>query len=214
MAFINTLRRKQEPQRAAATWAAASSTWAAAPATRPAEAVPAPQRRVPARQLPAAEPGSLAASVLAAGLNNVDLGLERLGGSRGRSWPIWPLGLVLGLGCIIVAAMLWQQVPSTSASPPISSERAAAAAPPPVALPLDPETRRAAVVPPPAPEPVPGPGGLAMSIRPVESNYTVVPGDTLERIAQRFGTTIDALVGMNNLRDRNSLTVGQQLIIP
>jgi LysM repeat protein len=61
---------------------------------------------------------------------------------------------------------------------------------------------------------VPGPGGLAVSTRPVEPNYTVVPGDTLERIAKRFGTTVDALVGMNNLRDRNSLRVGQQLIIP
>jgi LysM repeat protein len=55
---------------------------------------------------------------------------------------------------------------------------------------------------------------VAVSIRPVESNYTVVQGDTLERIAQRYGTTVDALVGMNNLPDRNSLRVGQKLIIP
>ncbi len=208
MAIINTLRRRHhEPQRAAVTWAAAA-------ATRPAEAVPAPRRRPAARELRAAAPGSLAASVLAAGLEDVDLGLERLDVRRGRSWPAWPLGLLLGIGLMIAAAVLWQQVPASPASRPASDERAAAPVPPPAAAALDPESRRAAVAPPPAPETVPGPGGLAVSIRPVESNYTVVAGDTLERIAQRFGTTVDALVGMNNLRDRNSLRVGQQLIIP
>src|SRR5581483_6405784 len=168
MAIINTLRRRHhEPQRAAVTWAAAA-------ATRPAEAVPAPRRRPAARELRAAAPGSLAASVLAAGLEDVDLGLERLDVRRGRSWPVWPLGLLLGIGLMIAAAVLWQQVPASPASRPASDERAAAP-----------------VAPPPAPETVPGPGGLAVSIRPVESNYTVVAGDTLERIAQRFGTTVD-----------------------
>ena len=115
---------------------------------------------------------------------------------------------------MIAAGVLWQQVTASSASPPPRAERAAAPALPPAAQPVDAETRRAAIAAAPVPETIPGPGGLAVSIRPVESNYTVVAGDTLERIAQRFGTTVDALVGMNNLRDRNSLRVGQQLIVP
>ncbi|HLH21382.1 MAG TPA: LysM domain-containing protein [Chloroflexota bacterium] len=213
MAFLQTLRRRPAPQRAGGTWPA--GTWAAAAATRPAEAVPAPRRRAAPRDLPAAAPGSLAASVLAAGLEDVDLGLERLDARPGRSWPVWPLGLLLGIALIIAAGVLWQQVPTSPASQPTASAPTGAApAQPPVASPPDPESRRAALAPPPAPEPVPGPGGLAVSIRPVESNYTVVAGDTLERIAQRFGTTVDALVGMNNLGDRNTLRVGQQLIIP
>jgi hypothetical protein len=207
MAFINTLRRRPDPPRAAGTWAAAA-------ATRPAEAVPAPRRRVAARAARTAAPGSLAASVLAAGLEDVDFGLQRLGARRGRSWPVWPLALLLGIGLILAAGVLWQQVPTNAARPAVVREQAAAPAPLAVASPVDAESRRAAIAAPPAPEALPGPGGLAVSIRPVESNYTVVAGDTLERIAQRFGTTVDALVGMNNLGDRNSLRVGQQLIIP
>jgi nucleoid-associated protein YgaU len=212
MALIDTLRRRHAPPRAVGTWSAATPI-------RPAEAVPAPRRRAAPRDLPAVPPGSLAASVVAAGLEEVDLGLERLSGPRGRSWPLWPLGLVLGLSLIIVALVLWQRLPASTTSQPAASDGSARVAPlppapPPAAASIDPESRRAAVAPPPAPEPVPGPAGLAVSIQPVESNYTVVAGDTLERIAQRFGTTVDALVGMNNLRDRNSLTVGQKLIIP
>lgn len=44
--------------------------------------------------------------------------------------------------------------------------------------------------------------------------YTVQPGDTLFTIAQRFGTTISAIVAANNLANPNQLSVGQELIIP
>ncbi|MDX2076706.1 MAG: LysM peptidoglycan-binding domain-containing protein [bacterium] len=44
--------------------------------------------------------------------------------------------------------------------------------------------------------------------------YTVVAGDTLSKIAQRFNTTVDAIVRANNLSNPNSLSVGQRLIIP
>jgi nucleoid-associated protein YgaU len=215
MALIDTLRRRPDPPRAAGTWPSATPS-------RPAEAVPAPRRREAGRALREAAPGSLAASVMAAGLEDVDLGLQRLSGRRERSWPVWPLVMLLGISLILAAGVLWQQLPSTptaarppTGAPPMAAAEPLGGAPLPAAL-LDPESRRAAAAlpPPPAPEAVPGPGGLAVSIRPVESNYTVVTGDTLERIAQRFGTTVDALVVMNNLRDRNSLTVGQKLIIP
>ncbi|AEB12737.1 LysM peptidoglycan-binding domain-containing M23 family metallopeptidase [Marinithermus hydrothermalis] len=44
--------------------------------------------------------------------------------------------------------------------------------------------------------------------------YEVQPGDTLYRIAQRYGTTIPALVAANRLEDPNVLAVGQRLRIP
>lgn len=43
--------------------------------------------------------------------------------------------------------------------------------------------------------------------------YTVVAGDTLWKIAQRFHTTVDAIKRINNLTSDN-LRIGQQLIIP
>lgn len=57
-------------------------------------------------------------------------------------------------------------------------------------------------------------GSPKMTSRVIEPSYTVVSGDTLGRIAARFGTTIDALQSINNLPDRNTLSVGQKLVIP
>ena len=42
--------------------------------------------------------------------------------------------------------------------------------------------------------------------------YVVAPGDTLSRIAQEFGTSVDALVEANELTDTN-IFVGQELLI-
>ncbi|MDX2141040.1 MAG: LysM peptidoglycan-binding domain-containing protein [Chloroflexota bacterium] len=58
----------------------------------------------------------------------------------------------------------------------------------------------------PAPFGTPAPAG--------GTTYTVQPGDTLFSIAQRFNTTIDAIIEANDLDNPNSLDVGQQLIIP
>lgn len=41
--------------------------------------------------------------------------------------------------------------------------------------------------------------------------YTVVAGDTLWDIAQRFGTTVDFLVERNNIADRSLIHVGQRI---
>lgn len=46
------------------------------------------------------------------------------------------------------------------------------------------------------------------------TTYTVQAGDTLSAIAQRFGTTVEAIVAANNLADPDSIQVGQELIIP
>ena len=64
------------------------------------------------------------------------------------------------------------------------------------------------------PAPPPGTGPIRATSRVLEPSYTVAPGDTLGSIATRFGTTVDALQSINNLADRNVLSVGQKLVIP
>jgi murein DD-endopeptidase MepM/ murein hydrolase activator NlpD len=44
--------------------------------------------------------------------------------------------------------------------------------------------------------------------------YTVVPGDTLFEIAQRFGVSLDALIALNQISDPSLIQVGQILLIP
>ena len=57
-------------------------------------------------------------------------------------------------------------------------------------------------------------GAVTTEIRVLQPNYTVAPGDSLGIIARRHGTNVDALASINNLENRNSLSVGQKLIIP
>lgn len=54
-------------------------------------------------------------------------------------------------------------------------------------------------------------GGLAYNDY---SLYTVVKGDTLTKIAKRFNTTVDTLVTINHISDRNRIYVGQILFVP
>jgi lysozyme len=49
---------------------------------------------------------------------------------------------------------------------------------------------------------------------PVPKTYTVRSGDTLTSIAIRCGTTVAAIASLNNIRDINSIKVGQVLKIP
>jgi LysM repeat protein len=60
--------------------------------------------------------------------------------------------------------------------------------------------------PPPPPSPTPPPGG--------QTTYVVQRGDTLSRIASRFGTTVALLVQANNIANPNLIYVGQVLLIP
>lgn len=48
---------------------------------------------------------------------------------------------------------------------------------------------------------------------PVLTTYTVEKGDSLYQIAKKFGTTTDAIINLNNLKN-NNLTIGQKLKIP
>lgn len=68
-------------------------------------------------------------------------------------------------------------------------------------------TQQAPAVPTPAPTAVPAPAR--------SREHTVESGDSLFGIAQRYGTTIDAIMTANNMRDRSQvLNVGQKLAIP
>jgi LysM repeat protein len=49
---------------------------------------------------------------------------------------------------------------------------------------------------------------------PIQTDYTVQPGDTLSAIANRLGTTIDALATTNNLASPYLITAGQSLAVP
>jgi murein DD-endopeptidase MepM/ murein hydrolase activator NlpD len=44
--------------------------------------------------------------------------------------------------------------------------------------------------------------------------YEVQPGDTLFAIAQRFGTTVEAIVAANDIADPSLINVGQKLVVP
>ena len=57
---------------------------------------------------------------------------------------------------------------------------------------------------------VPG-RGAAVAAR---VDYTVVPGDSLSRIARRHGTTVAALAQLNNLAPPYAIKVGQHLSLP
>ncbi len=58
------------------------------------------------------------------------------------------------------------------------------------------------------------PAAVATPAQGGAETYVVESGDTLWDIAQRFGTTVDALVEANGLEDAADLIVGQQLTIP
>ena len=49
---------------------------------------------------------------------------------------------------------------------------------------------------------------------PAPRTYTVVAGDTLSEIAERFGTTVEILASLNGISDPSKLSVGQVLNLP
>jgi len=58
--------------------------------------------------------------------------------------------------------------------------------------------------------------GLATAAPPAQGQtvHVVQAGETLFRIAQAYGVTVDDIVAANGLADRNVIHVGQQLVIP
>ena len=44
--------------------------------------------------------------------------------------------------------------------------------------------------------------------------YTIQRGDTLTKIAARYGTTVQTLVELNNIANKNRIYAGHKLLIP
>ena len=63
------------------------------------------------------------------------------------------------------------------------------------------------------PAPVPAVAAAVPAAAPGDGLYTVQPGDTLNRIAQRFGMSVQGLMALNGIYDPNRILVGQQLRI-
>jgi len=63
----------------------------------------------------------------------------------------------------------------------------------------------------PPPTVAPAPTGTAPGV--AARSYTVRPGDTLESIATRFGTTVSHLVAVNHLADPGLIMPGEELIL-
>ena len=76
---------------------------------------------------------------------------------------------------------------------------------PPVVSPASPLTNPQPLVSPAAPSPSP-----AAKLE----YYIVREGDTLSGIAERFGTTVEALLQANRLTDPNQIEGGRRLVIP
>jgi LysM repeat protein len=55
---------------------------------------------------------------------------------------------------------------------------------------------------------------ITTSAKVLEPGYTVEAGDTLGRIAVRFGTSVERIQALNNLSDPRSLRIGTRLVIP
>jgi LysM repeat protein len=66
----------------------------------------------------------------------------------------------------------------------------------------------------PTPSPTPTPTPATTPVASGEAEYVVAAGDGLERIAQQFGVTTEALAERNNLVPPYRLEVGQVLLIP
>jgi LysM repeat protein len=85
-----------------------------------------------------------------------------------------------------------------------------------------PELVTPAPTPKPAPEPIFPPPGPAPSPTPVPriptpaptTIYVIEPGDTLGKIATRFGTTIAAIIATNRIVNPNLIRAGTKLMIP
>ena len=102
---------------------------------------------------------------------------------------------------------LARRLPGTQPTPPIQ---------PPVTQPAQPAQQPVVVTPPPLVEPEERTEEVItpVPIQPVQSKYTVKPGDTLSKIAKQFGTNWQAIATLNQIAAPNLIHPGQVLLIP
>jgi LysM repeat protein len=119
------------------------------------------------------------------------------------------VGMVLGM----LMVRVWDEASQAVAGLPPEGSGASVRQPAPNAPP-NPAAQQPDATVPASGQAAPAAGAVTTEIRVLEPNYTVAPGDTLGIIARKHGTSVDALASINNLENRNSLSVGQKLIIP
>jgi LysM repeat protein len=148
-------------------------------------------------------------------------------GFAGRARPSRSLTLAVagtGAAAVLVAsvALVSAVLDAPSSGPPgtttSSATPTASPSPRPTERPTSTPAPSATTAPTPSPTvaPTPVPTALATAApTPIpQRTYQVVAGDTLAEIAQRFGTTVQALQAANGIDDPNEIGVGQILVIP
>jgi LysM repeat protein len=117
------------------------------------------------------------------------------------------LGAVLVVGVVaLFFAVSWALGSSSASSQQPTPAPSATPLPGPAAISSPPPFLLA------SPSPSPSPAGLAP---PQQRIHVVEGGDTLNRIAQRYGVTVEAIMQANGFTDRNRiLRIGERLVIP
>ena len=139
---------------------------------------------------------------------------------RGPLVAVGVVALGVGLGGVALASAVIDgriQLTGVSEEPSASStERPATQSPTPRPTATQAPTPSATAPPTAAPTATPSPTPVATPTPapPAPRTYTVVEGDTLALIAQRFGTTVEALQAANGIEDPNQIVIGQVLVIP
>ncbi|EKO39051.1 MAG: LysM domain-containing protein [Solidesulfovibrio magneticus str. Maddingley MBC34] len=123
--------------------------------------------------------------------------------------------------------------PAVAPAPAAPSAASAPAAPPSASAPAAPEVVETVVAEPPAPAPAPAPAAkpAASSEKPASpatksaagaakaaaaggTTHTVARGDTLTRLAKKYGVSTQAIMEANGMKDADHLQLGKTLTIP
>ncbi len=135
------------------------------------------------------------------------------------------LGQAALVGLVILAFGVLAVARSTIDSPETAGASRAPASPPPTASlapsaplpsrsPSPSSSATAEATPSPSPVATPGPSVAPSPSQAYRTTYRVRSGDTLSAIAARFGTTVKAIVELNDIADPSLIHAGQLLKIP
>lgn len=125
----------------------------------------------------------------------------------------WVIGgvfvLLVAVGAGLATAYA---VANLRAAPPPQS---ALVTPPPIPTPTPTPSPSPEITPSPSPEPTPSPSPEpSPTPEPTPLVHVVSRGESLSLIAANYGTTIDAIIELNQLQNPNLIVPGQRLLIP
>jgi LysM repeat protein len=132
-------------------------------------------------------------------------------GRRGRNDRAARGAYTLILGAVLVVGVIALFFAVSLALGPSGTSATGTPAPSPVATQLPNPAAQSS----PPPFLLPSPSPSPTLPPPQQRTHTVEGGDTLNRIAQRYGVTVEAIMQANGFSDRNRiLRIGERLIIP